>query len=72
MEFGPEKCSKITFKIGKPIPFKYLVIDISREIQELEQGRTYKYSVFWKFPLSPPDVPTSYATREIQVARGGT
>jgi hypothetical protein len=25
--------------------------------------------VFYKFPLSPPDVSTSYATREIQAAR---
>jgi hypothetical protein len=26
--------------------------------------------VFWKFPLSPSDVRTSYATRDIQAARG--
>jgi hypothetical protein len=30
------------------------------------------HPVFQKFPLSPPDVSTSYATQEIQAARGGT
>jgi hypothetical protein len=28
--------------------------------------------LFYKFPMSPPDVSTSYATREIQAARVGT
>jgi hypothetical protein len=27
---------------------------------------------FWTFPQSPPDVSTSYVTREIQAAKGGT
>jgi hypothetical protein len=43
MDFGLEKCAKITFKRGKLIQSKNLVIDFNREIQELEQGKTYKY-----------------------------
>ena len=43
MDFGLEKCAKITFKKGKLIHLQNLVIDINREIQELEQGKTYKY-----------------------------
>jgi hypothetical protein len=34
--------------------------------------RLIVHPVFQKFPLSPPDVSTSYATREIRAARGGT
>jgi hypothetical protein len=43
MEFGLEKCAKITFKKGKLIHSQTLGIDINREIQELQQGKTYKY-----------------------------
>jgi len=43
MDFGLEKCAKITFKKGKLIHSQNLVTDINREIQELEQGKTYKY-----------------------------
>ena len=43
MEFGLEKCAKIAFKRGKLVHSQNLVIDINREIQELEQGKTYKY-----------------------------
>ena len=43
IDFGLEKCAKITFKKGKLIHSKNLVIDINREIQELEQGKRYKY-----------------------------
>jgi len=43
MEFGIEKCAKIAFKRVKPVHSQNLVIDINREIQELEQGKTYKY-----------------------------
>jgi len=43
MEFGLEKCSKIAFKRGKLVHWQNLVIDINREIQELEQAKTYKY-----------------------------
>jgi len=38
MEFVLEKCAKIAFKRGKLVHSQNLVIDISREIQELEQG----------------------------------
>ena len=40
MEFGLEKCAKITFKRGKLTHLQNLVIDTNREIQELEQGKT--------------------------------
>jgi hypothetical protein len=43
MEFGLEKCAKITLKRGKLISSQNLVIDNNREIQELEQGKTYRY-----------------------------
>jgi hypothetical protein len=44
MEFGLDKCAKITFKRGKLTHSQNLVFDINRKIQELEQGKTYKYS----------------------------
>jgi hypothetical protein len=40
MEFGLDKCGKITFKRGKLTHSQNLVIEINREIQELEQGKT--------------------------------
>jgi hypothetical protein len=40
MEFGLEKCAKITFKRGKLINLQNLVIDINREVQELKQRKT--------------------------------
>ena len=43
MELGLEKCAKITFKKRKLTHSQNLVIDTNREIQELEQGKTYKY-----------------------------
>ena len=43
MAFGLEKCAKVTFKRGKLIQAQNLMIDATREIQELEQGKTYKY-----------------------------
>jgi len=43
MEIGLEKCAKIAFKRGKLVHSQNLVIDINREIQELEEGKTYKY-----------------------------
>ena len=43
MEFWLEKCAKITFKRGKLTDLQNLLIDTYREIQELEQGKTYKY-----------------------------
>ena len=43
MEFELEKCAKIIFRRGKAIQSQNLVVDITREIQELEKGKTYKY-----------------------------
>ena len=43
MEFELEKCAKIAFKRGKLVHWQNFVININREIQELEQGKTYKY-----------------------------
>jgi hypothetical protein len=43
MEFGLEKYAKIAFKRGKLAHLQNFVIDINREIQELEQGKAYKY-----------------------------
>jgi len=43
VDFGLEKCAKITLKEGKLIYSQNLVIDINREIQEFEQGKMYKY-----------------------------
>jgi hypothetical protein len=40
MDFGLEKCAKFTFKKGKLIHSQNLVIDVNREIQELEQGKS--------------------------------
>jgi len=38
-----KKCAKIAFKRGKLVHWQNLVIDVNREIQELEQEKTYKY-----------------------------
>jgi hypothetical protein len=43
VQFGLDKCAKIVFKIGKLLHSQSLVVDINREIQELEHGNTYKY-----------------------------
>ena len=40
MEFGLEKCAQIAFKRGKLVHSLNLVIDINREIQELEQRKS--------------------------------
>jgi hypothetical protein len=42
-EFGLDRCAKIVFKKGKLIHSQNLVVDVNREIQKLEQGKTYKY-----------------------------
>jgi hypothetical protein len=39
MGFGLDKCAKISFQRGKLTHSQNLVIDINREIQELEQGK---------------------------------
>jgi len=43
MEFGLKKCAKIAFKRVKLVHSQNLVIDMNREIQELEQGKRQKY-----------------------------
>jgi hypothetical protein len=39
MDFGIDKCAKTTFKKGKLTDSQNLLIDINREIQELEQEK---------------------------------
>ena len=43
MEFGLDKFVKTVLKKGKLVHSQNLIPDIGREIQELEQGKTYKY-----------------------------
>jgi hypothetical protein len=43
VEFALEKYAKIIFKRGKLTHSQNFVIDINKEIQESEQGKTYKY-----------------------------
>jgi hypothetical protein len=38
-----DKCAKVVFKKGKLVQSQNLVVDSNRVIQELEQGKTYKY-----------------------------
>jgi hypothetical protein len=40
MDFGLDKCAKLIFKRGKLTYSQNLVIDVNREIQELEQRKT--------------------------------
>jgi len=42
-EFGLDKCAKIVFQTGKLVHSQNLILDFNREIQQLEQGKTYKY-----------------------------
>ena len=44
-EFGLDKCAKIVLKRGKLVQSQNLILDFTREIQELEHGKTYKYLV---------------------------
>ena len=39
MAFGLEKCAKVAFKRGKLVQVQNLMIDTTRELQELEQGK---------------------------------
>jgi hypothetical protein len=43
MEFGLDRCAKVVFKNGKLVHSQNLVVGINREIQELEEGKTYKF-----------------------------
>jgi hypothetical protein len=43
MESGLDRCTKIIFKKGKLVYSQNLVVDINREIEGLEQGKTCRY-----------------------------
>jgi len=43
IEFGHDNCAKIVLQRGKLVQSQSLKYDFNREIQELEQGKTYKY-----------------------------
>jgi hypothetical protein len=43
VESGLDKCAKVVFKKGKVVHSQNLVVDVNREIHQLEQGKTYKY-----------------------------
>jgi hypothetical protein len=43
MEFGLEKCAKIVLKKRKVILSQNLILNINREVQQLEQGKTFRY-----------------------------
>ena len=43
MQFGLEKCEKVTFKKGALVKSKNINLDINIEITELEDNKTYKY-----------------------------
>jgi hypothetical protein len=43
MEFRLDRCTKVVLKKGRLVHLQNLVSDFNREIQELEQGNTYKY-----------------------------
>jgi hypothetical protein len=43
MEFRLDTCAKTVFKNGKLVHSQNITLDINREIQELEQEKTYKY-----------------------------
>jgi outer membrane PBP1 activator LpoA protein len=43
IKFGLDKCAKTVLKKGKLVQSQNLIPDINREIQDHEQGRTYKY-----------------------------
>jgi hypothetical protein len=43
MEFGLDKCAKIVIKNGKLVLLQHLMLVINRELQEVEQGKAYRY-----------------------------
>ena len=43
MQFGLDKCAKVTFIKGKIVKAENITLDVSTTIKELEQERTYKY-----------------------------
>jgi len=40
MEFGLDKCAKIVFKKRKVVLSQNVILNINKEIQQLEQGKT--------------------------------
>ena len=43
MKFGLDKCTEIALKRGKLVHSQNLILDFTRDIQELKQGKTYMY-----------------------------
>jgi len=43
MEFGLDKCAKIVLKGGRLVHSQHLILDFDRKMQELEEGKRYKY-----------------------------
>jgi hypothetical protein len=43
MESGCDKCEETVIKKGKSVHSQNLILDFNREIQQLKQGKTYKY-----------------------------
>jgi len=43
IEFGHDKCAKTVLQRGKLVQSQNLIHDFNREIEELEQGKTYQY-----------------------------
>ena len=47
MQFGLNKCAKVTFKKGKVVKTENIILDVSITIKELEYERMYKYTCFF-------------------------
>jgi hypothetical protein len=43
MEFGLDKCAKIVLKKRKVVLSQNLILNITREVQQFEQGKTFRY-----------------------------
>ena len=46
MEFGLEKCVRVSFKKGILVKSKNITLDINTEIIKLEHNKAYKYLVY--------------------------
>jgi len=42
MEFGLDKCAKIVLKKRKVVLWQNSILTINREVQQLEQGKTFR------------------------------
>ena len=47
MQFGLNKCAKVTFKKGKVVKTENIILDVSITVKELEYERMYKYTCFF-------------------------